>query len=304
MKFEARYFKQCDDWLYAHIYEHIISNAFTKYLTDSDYLENVDYDVHFKTIDELVYFIYYSQRINISKLFINFVKQYRPTQKDLEAAVVQVSLEYSREIKFVDYKQLHVKMTELHEVKWNSFEDDVISSPIKKAKQSYKRKEIHYGSEGSCRFVKFESVYDIPKCEYELQTLAVYVLQAIGLNIVNALYDKYDNIYDIGDNWAEYQNYSGYINNLVVESKSDITEKDIAQTQKKVISQLAKPDSVKRMTEFIRLDYSSSCRYFSTNDFYKNSYQLIGKKRFLKLATVENVSKLLQMIETDVVKVE
>lgn len=301
MKYHNIFIKQSEDWLHAHIYEHVVSNAFNNELRSLGYLRNVHYTSHAHVDDGILYIEVKSNVINVTKIFHSFIKEYKINNKDVKNAANQVAIEYRRELLYVK-PGLVDDMEIINKLPWQYINEDFVTTQTVEWNMSHKRKNVAYGKNKSLVCDNYEIVFEIQKCPYQLKTLAVYLLQAVGLITCDIMYEKLGTCYNDGDMWAEYQKSAGYILNIAIPKSITINPEKLLSLQKNAISLVSKPENITELINFIKQDYNSEYSYFGLDNIYKYTSQIIGQKRLCNIATKQNIAQLFSMIECDVVK--
>jgi hypothetical protein len=300
MTYKVTFIKQSEDWLYAHIYEHFVVNAFIEYMSNAKYYRNIDYVLDANSNDGIITIDLSSYSLDIGKLFKKFTVSHKDiTIDESKIAALQVSIEYGRRLEHLEVGLVD-ELDKIHETAWNDLNGKYISKAIKKQIDEYERNQIALGDEGSLRTKPYELIYEIPNCPFELKTLGAYLLQAIGLNIIDHCYRELEACYDAGDLWAEYQENLGYITKMSVMFGLVNPIARIRKIQKTTIEEMSKKVNIKKLINFAKKDFAGDDPYFSKNTLYANTYQFIGSKTFMETATVENVEKLLSMLKKQV----
>jgi hypothetical protein len=173
-----------------------------------------------------------------------------------------------------------------------------VSNPITKEARELKSSVGGFGRSVKRDFETFEFVYAIEDCPYELKTIAIYILQVIGLIQIDGFILKFKKSYDSGDHWAEYQNLVGYLHNLTVHSDSKVGLKSV---EKQFASALLlindDPKLLKKIKKFIDRSLKSEHPYFSLESTFAKSYQIMGTRYLRQKNNVKNIAALIEKID-------
>ena len=143
-------------------------------------------------------------------------------------------------------------------------------------------------------------IYRIDDCEYDLQPLAIYVIQALALTQINLLYEKIKECYDAGDEWAEYQNLVAYSHNIRIPKSSQLSIEMLRDIEIKNRNIIKTSNFEKKLVDYVLSQSTLERPYFSNSVMFANSYQVIGKKGWENISTIKNVELLLDKINVTV----
>ncbi len=299
MNYSKTLIKQANTGVCGHIYEHAIVDIINKSLFDDGILKLLDYQLDARAYDGIVVLSFGSNNQDtIDK--IKSIAQSSIISKDgIESAIVQVSCEYER-LPFFNTTAINDEIQQIHEQKWADYDSFTATSPITELARSMKCSSGHFGHKSPNDFLEHSIIYRIDDCEYDLQPLAIYVIQALALTQINLLYEKIKECYDAGDEWAEYQNLVAYSHNIRIPKSSQLSIEMLRDIEIKNRNIIKSSNFEKKLVDYVLSQSTLDHPYFSNSVMFANSYQVIGKKGWENISTIKNVELLLDKINVTV----
>lgn len=302
MKYKLVLYKQIDNGNIAHIYEHIVADVITAELLKNEFYRNLDYKFYASQDDGIVRLAIYTSNKKIYTIVKLALKNHKCTQKEIDDAISQISVEKEM-LATCDMKLLLENIANLDRQAWLDFTAmGFTDSPSPYARQ-YKTKEISLTRQVKAKFSTYEITYEIDNCPKELRPLALYVLDSIGLSVIDIICRDYKDVYDAGDMWAvKHDNFVGYLNFLKFPKNKKYSKTIFKKYQKELIDIFSQPDIAKRIARYASSDFACVEPYFSDRDMYDRTGHFVGVKEFEKQATYENVLKIVNSIKLDVIE--
>ncbi len=305
------YWKQAENGLISHVYEHIASTYITEYASSRGYYFIADFDHWAKTYGTMLYldFNTYSHEVHhlLQEAFSEFQKDSITHEKALNAAR-QVASEYERPLMFLEESFIK-KLQELHNLPWVDIDEFTVelASEETSVNTVFHSSGIRYGRRTPKSFNTLTLHFEIHKKAYEnnpaMKGLAVLVTQLIALNVHAFLNNNYV-YYDKGDEWDWAAEIVAYRTYLSFSTKSLPSTKDVQKRINKYVNSLASSPLPDRLEYLIQNNYrDASARYFSMESLNKitggvilgyGGWKLVGERteieRVLNNSTVKVMS--------------
>lgn len=302
MVFIRTIIKQSDNGIASHVYEHIVGNYLTIEFARLGYQNLLDYELTADTYDGIIVIRLeaYSRRV-VNKF--NFLLHTLTLDEDkIHIAIEQVQCEYERQEK-IDFLKLTKFLDELHSQPWTPWNRFGLTKPIEHNNARMFMTSLGgFGQKTASSFQHFDFTYTIEDCPYELKTLAVYILQIIGLNTIAHLNDELKYFYDTKDEWAEYQTLVGYSHRISVRKSRRVSLETLQSYADKSRTELQTDRSIKKIARYIKRDMAQPFPYFNRESIFAKSYQLMGAAEMDHMATAQNIRTILDKVTIAVAK--
>lgn len=300
MAYSKTLIKQSTTGIGGHIYEHVVVNQLGELLMEQNCLPVLDYILEAKTYDGIVVLSIEANAKEITDFVEKGLTTIPISERAVQAAAEQISAEYER-LYQADIKELTKEIRSIHTDPWQDQQSLLFTEPITDEARGFDSREAGYSRRSPRSFYAIDFVYTIKNCPYELKPLAVYVIQILALVFINQLYQKLENCYDAGDEWAEYYTeLVGYSHCLRCPKKLQIGAKELRQLFDETKQQIINNDFAARLVRFIKKQANRSETYFSTSHLYAYSYMLIGSQGWYKIATEKNVAYILERLNFEI----
>ena len=296
MKYSQTYIKQSSVGTVGHIYEHIAVNSIISSLYSKGTYRLLDYELDANTYDGIVVVRIETHNRTLLLRIVAMLKNTEVKKIDVKNALGQIESEYKRKSEF-DTKKLMAELQKLNEQKWVSLRHFELTNSITKDSRELTSSIGGFNRSAKRDFKTYEIIHEIEDCPYELKTIAVYVLQALGFMYIDGLTEKTKHSYDASDEWAEYQDLVGYLHNLTVPKLGSVTDSSIEKIIVNIDQMIMKDKKiVKKIKKYISRNIKAEFPYFSLSSIFAKSYQIAGSKYTETLNSDENILFVLKKI--------
>lgn len=297
MRITRTYIKQSDNGIASHTYEHVVADHVLKTLLEHGYQQLLDYELSAHTYDGIIVLRFDTYSRKTLRVFTEALKSCRVTPSKVAVAITQIACEFQRN-ENLNRKTLVSLVRKIHADNWISSQEYAHTLPV----QTKDARELvtsigGYTKKSTKDFQQYEFTYTIKDCPYELKSLAVYVLQIIGLNQIGLLTNSIKTCYDSGDHWAEYQELVGYAHTLTVPSDQPLSQEELDQYIQDTLSTMSSKKSMQKIVRYVRRDRLETFPYFSFESLFAKAYQVTGTQGFKQTTTLKNVQTILDNLE-------
>lgn len=296
MKYKSAFYKQVDNGNIAHLYEHIIANGITSKLLSNHLYRSFDYQLDANHYDGVIMLALYYDNKKVIKIAKNVLNSFKYTKKDISNNISQISIELKKSIKF-DESLVTDELIKLHRQPWLDYKSMNFTKYPSDGARSFKTKSISTDKSIKNDITTYQLVYALNDCPEFLRPLSIYVLESVGLTVIDQIYHVFPDTYDDGDEWAKHQPLIGYLTNISFVKVSNRTKKQFSDIQHKVVHELSDPSVAKRIAKFASDSYASLDPHFSEAEMYDRAGHFVGIKEFSNESNTENVIKILEAIE-------
>ncbi len=288
--------KQAENGIVGHIYEHVVANIVVDRLFAEGFFRLVDFDLVAKSDDGIVTLRIETSNRPLLKRITAYIQTLSYKKTDINVAIDQIAAEYKRDFSF-NWGTLTTALATMHARPWSNMKDFTVSAPITKQARELKTTLGGYGRRNKSKFRNFTFTYQVKNCPYELKSLAVYIIQIVAQNQIDALYRQVKNCYDAGDGWAEYQDLVGYFHELTIPKTSHVDIGHLRKHSHQLQVLVESPIFIRKIQRFIRKDLDAPCPLFSPQGMFTNAYQMVGSRYIKRYVTHKNVAYILSKIE-------
>ena len=263
--------KEAENGLVAHIYEHIASSYITSHLVDKGLYFVADFDHWAHTYGTFFYLnfcLHSKQAQNELEAVLRDFSETNITYEMVKKAVAQISSEYKRPVVYLNETILG-SLKSIHVKPWR----DVAQLPAMQAETgtsantTYESRGIAFGEIDESLFIQRALYLDIDENYYAnsppKKALAVLVLQAIALNMHEFL-GRDIIFYDAGDEWNEGAPTVAYRTHLQFTTRDAPTLDELQGKVDEFMKTLANSSFSIRVKELLKKSYKhESAQYFS-----------------------------------------
>lgn len=296
MKYKSAFYKQVDNGNIAHLYEHIIANAITSKLLSNHLYRSFDYQLDANHYDGVIRLALNYNDKRVIKIAKNILNSFKYTKKDISNNIAQISIELKKSLT-IDESLVSDELIKLHIQPWLDYKSMSFTKYPSDSARSFKTKSISTDKSIKDDITTYQLVYELNDCPEFLRPLSIYVLESVGLTVIDQIYHSYPDIYDDGDEWAMHQPLIGYLTNILFAKVSHYTKKQFSDIQHTVVHELSDPSVAKRIAKFASESHASLDPHFSEADMYDRTGHFFGIKEFSNQSNTENVIKILKAIE-------
>lgn len=302
MSFIRTFIKQSTQGIASHVYEHMVADYLTSRFLQQSYMQLLDYELSAKTYDGIVVIRFETRSRALLTLFGSLLKSFSFTQQMVKVAIEQIECEYERSAT-IDLPKLTKSLRALQTTAWQEWKDVTITKPIEQDDaRSLMTSLGGFGRKSSASFECFDITYTVENCPYELKTLAVYILQIMGLGVIDRLYTGIKYCYDSDDEWAEYQTLVGYSHKVTVRKDRHLSPTILQKYIDETYALLCTNKGIKKITRYVKHDMAQPSPYFSTESLFAKSYQVAGGAQVNTMVTARNVQIILESIKMEIIR--
>ena len=304
------YWKQAENGLLAHVYEHIASTYISDTLIKNGLYYIADFDHWARTYGTVLYLDYSLQSAKASrvlkKAFSDFKKTSLSHDQVLRAAQ-QVAIEYERPL--VAFENSFVETVQaLHALNW--LDISKLSAFQAEEKTSvntvFSTEGIRYGRYTPKSFLQHTLHFEIDEDLYAnnpaLKAMAVLLIQTIALNLHKYLEASYV-YYDTGDEWNNGAKTVAYRTDLMFAKKAAPTVNDLETKCNEYLSILKKNSLSRDLQKLVSKQYiDERARYFSLESMNTiTDGIIIGYKGWQSVARKDLIQHLLENTKVKVI---
>jgi hypothetical protein len=299
MRPEVTYIQQSATHSVSHLYEHIIGNKINAMLMSQAFLPLLDYRLDAITYDGMIVLtIEATDAVMLARL-ASLLVDTNITQDAVVGAVKQISCEVERLPRF-EAAALLREVRQLHRIPWVRRQDYDRSTAITDRARTLNSQTLAFSRKSPRSFQQFSIVYRISDCPYVLKPLAVYLLQALALAQINLMTKNLPFCYDIGDEWAEYQDLVGYAHKLRFLKADAPPLLEFRNIEAAHREHILAADFTAKLIDYLSRHAADIIPYFGTKDMYAAAYQVVGNLGWKEIIKAENVSFLLDLLTVEV----
>jgi len=302
------YWKQADDGLTAHVYEHIIARYVEAYMFAHKCLLLTDYDMWAKTYGRTCFFETRFQNERAKKHFkkaLDSVDTLTITSMMMDNAVQECAIEYRRPALKV-HENFSEVLNQLNAVQWNTIENftydkaEALSSVNTQFKNMYAR----FAARSARKFEEIIVEYEIDETVFTdspaLKALAVLVIQTIALN-QSALIAPQLHIYDDGDEWDEGADRVAYRTHVIFNMGQTPSKLEFKKLFDANRATMMKDGLSDKLQQLIQHNYSNeSQQYFSGQVMNSITGGLVlGGAGWRQIATPKNIDLVLSNLKVN-----
>jgi hypothetical protein len=298
--------KKAPNGLIAHLYEHIIGEQISAYMTRHEQLLLLDYDLWAQTYGTSCFITARFQTLESERLYkeaIEAVQSIELSFSMVERAAGQCSAEYERPL--IELGSLiHDDIMYLHEQSWLPVSEFGVEQATDETSVNtlFEYADVRYGRRRPQSFTRVFAEYSVSGEVYEdkpaMKALSILVVQALALNINNALNEDII-YYDSGDEWAEGSSEIGYRTLLVFSKKNAPSLEDLQDLFVKEQEHLLHEEFINKCIRLVRDNYEDESRqYFATAVHNRITGGIvIGPVGWKTVASADNLRDILKSLE-------
>jgi len=307
----STYWKQAENGLLAHVYEHVASSYVSDYLVRNGLYFIADFDHWARTYGTVLYLDFSSHSKEavraLRKAFLEFSKTTLSFEQ-VQRAAQQIAIEYERplvefEVAFVDeLRTLHTKpWTDINKLGVFQAEETTSVNTV------FSMNGIRYGRKTPKSFVPVTLHFEVNKTAYAtnpaMKALAVLLTQAVALNLHKNLEDTYV-YYDMGDEWNKGAKTVAYRTELVFLKNMEPSIEGLQQKADTYLQSLQKSSLSRTLQHLLRHTYvNERDRYFSLESMNEiTNGILIGYTGWKSVANNSTIELLLENLSIKVLK--
>lgn len=304
------YWKQAQNGLLAHIYEHVMCLAADAFMQKQNNMSVLDYDLWAHTYGKTAFLEVRTQtqeaKVALREI-LNNTQHLVITNNIINQAILECSCEYERLVKNVS-PDFFNDICQLHDLKWQTIADFSAQQADEKTSVDtvFATNNLEYGKRSPRNFNDVFIEYSVQESIYQdspaMKALAILCVQVLALNL-NLQLKSHCVYYDTGDEWAEGAQEVGYRMKLRFPKSKQLEVHELGSILKKGLVDMRKNDRFsQKLIGMLKKNYHNPDLYYF-DQYMMNRISdgiVIGGKGWKSVAKEQCVRDILQSIDIEV----
>lgn len=300
---QMRIWKQAENGLLAHVYEHIAAQALDDLMSAYGQQHVIDYDMFGSTYGLTCFLDIYPQTNDAVTYLTKAIDAFQKstiTNQAIATAANECGCEFRRVAIISQSEKLAKKIQFIHEQQWGelkNFTQDIANDSTS-VNTLFSTSSISFSDVSEAAFRTMTIEYSLPVIKSEraaVKAAGVIILQALALNFIANLRTKYV-LFDQGDEWAEGSDDIGY-RTIVVFLKENMPDSArIEGLFSEYLEKTTKSDFILGLQNLFKKYADDPSRaYFGMYEMNKIlGGMVIGGKGWLEAGDLDTITRLLK----------